>query len=76
MIRVQCCPSKGWSKSHKEWAKMPCPYAPMGLKCLKHYGHGSPHVIDVEAAYIEKVSETARTQLLGVLSRSEGVESL
>lgn len=33
----------------------PCPYKPFGIQCMKDYGHGSPHLIEIEAAKVEVI---------------------
>lgn len=48
----------------------PCPYAPFGIPCLKGFAHGSPHRIEVEAAYVEKVLSKNADRALTVFSRA------
>ena len=32
-----------------------CPYKPLGFPCIKEYGHGSPHALEIEAAKIDSM---------------------
>lgn len=52
----------------------PCPYAPFGIACKHNRGHGSPHLIEIEATMVEKILAKERNK--GIYEYVKGIQAI